>query len=135
MSVIEFIYVFKKVGLPIIVTSNKPHLFFLIDTGATHNGRFSFVAKALNLSSDLQVEAINISGIEGYEKKTPGLTFTLYLDDKEILSEFYILDANEAIRKIQEETSIQIHGIFGVPYLDEYSCIVDFNEQLLKFKI
>ena len=131
MKQIDLKYGLSKVGLPLIVTSNTPNLCFLLDTGATHNVIFSFVAKALNLTSNSLVEVINMSGIDGQEQETQGLSFTLQLEEKEIISEFYILDATEAIRKIQEETRIQIHGILGVPFLDKYNCIVDFNEQIL----
>ena len=131
MKQIDLKYGLSKVGLPLIVTSNTPNLCFLIDTGSTHNVIFSFVAKALNLTPNSLVDVINISGIEGEEQETQGLSYTLHIDEEEIISEFYILDVTQAIRKIQEETGIQIHGILGVPFLDEHNCIVDFNEQIL----
>ena len=35
-------YSLNRVGLPLIITSSKPTLCFLIDTGASHNVLFSF---------------------------------------------------------------------------------------------
>ncbi len=42
-------YSISKVGLPLIVTSSKPNLCFLIDTGATHNIVLSYVYEELPL--------------------------------------------------------------------------------------
>lgn len=130
---IDLKYGLNKVGLPLIVTSNTPNLCFLIDTGATHNVIFSFVIKKLGDNIIITGEGAKISGIAGSEYDTRTLFLHLQIDDKEMPVEFQMIEAIEIVRKVQEETGIQIHGILGVPFLDEYNCIIDFTEQLLKF--
>lgn len=133
MNKIDLKYGLSKVGLPLIVTSNTPNLCFLIDTGATHNVIFSFVAKALHLSSDNKREGVKLSGIDGTNHEAQKTSLILYILEEVVPVEFYVLDATETICKVQEETGVQIHGILGVPFLDDHNCIIDFNEQLLKF--
>ena len=56
----NFKYALKRVGLPLIITNNEPHLCLLIDTGSTHNILFSFVLEAYpELFNLMNVETFN----------------------------------------------------------------------------
>ena len=133
MSKIDLKYGLNKVGLPLIATSINPNLCFLIDTGATHNVIFSFVVKALRDNITITGEGVKINGIDGSEHDTKTLSISLQIEDKEIPVDFNMIEATEIIRKVQEESGVQIHGILGIPFLDDNRCILDFNEQILYY--
>ena len=133
MSKIDLKYGLNKVGLPLIVTSNNPNLCFLIDTGATHNVIFSFVVKALRDNITITGEGAKISGIDGSEHDTKTLSISLQIEDKEIPVDFNMMEATEIVRKVQEESGVQIHGILGVPFLDEHKCVLDFDTQTFQY--
>lgn len=83
MNSISFQYTLDKVGLPLIVTSNKPNLCFLIDTGATHNIVFSYVyEKFSNLFKPIHYSTV-VMGIDGLLKETHQVACTLTFEDKE----------------------------------------------------
>lgn len=67
MSDFPLHYSLKRVGLPLIITSSKPALCFLIDTGASHNVLFSFVyAELQHLFSAIEPKSnTTIMGIDG----------------------------------------------------------------------
>ena len=65
MKKISLQYSIDKIGLPLIVTSSKPHLCFLIDTGATHNIVFIYVYKELSDIFNTTQETLSLMGIDG----------------------------------------------------------------------
>lgn len=120
-------YPIDKVGLPLIVTSSKPNLCFLIDTGATHNIVFSYVYNEMQHIFTPTQSSPTMIGIDGTERETQQVTATLSLEDKEVSAIFSILDATEAVIRVQKESGIQIHGILGIPFLIQNKWILDFN--------
>ncbi len=117
----------NKVGLPLIVTSSKPILCFLIDTGATHNIVFSYVYEELSSYFSALSHKINMIGIEGKENNVPQVKTNLSFEDKETTVTFSVLDATNAVKQIQQESGIQIHGILGIPFLTQNKWVLDFN--------
>lgn len=134
MTEFDLSYGLNKVGLPLIVTSERPNLCFLIDTGSTHNLLFSYVVKAIEPCLTYTGEIVRISGIEAVEQDTQKVSLPLKFGEREVNVEFNLLDASQAVLGVQQETGIQLHGILGIPFLDEYKCVIDFNKHLLKFK-
>lgn len=125
-------YPIERLGLPLIVTSSKPNLCFLIDTGATHNIVFSYVYQELpQLFSSLDYTSQMI-GIEGVEKNVELVETTLSFENKNISTRFSVLDATEAVVQVQKESDIQIHGILGIPFLTQNKWILDFNKLTLQ---
>lgn len=125
---IKFSYSINQIGLPLIVTSSKPNLCFLIDTGATHNVIFSFVLDSIKEIASFVDSSNTIMGIEGNPTDVQQIELSLDFQDNHSHSIFSILDANNAISKIQEESGIQIHGILGIPFLIQNEWILDFKQ-------
>lgn len=123
-----FKYSLSKVGLPLVVSSSKPNLCFLVDTGASHNILFTFVVESSNIDYKSLGDNQSISGIEGTEHVTPQVEMSLSFDNKQVVSTFSILDATTVIRQIQNESGIQIHGILGIPFLMQNEWILDFKQ-------
>lgn len=134
MSSFPLHYSLSRVGLPLIVTSSKPTLCFLIDTGATHNVLFSFVyAELQHLSSVLELNNdTTLMGIDGSTKHVSQVRGTIAFEGKQSDITFSVVDATEAISMVQNESGIQIHGILGMPFLIENKWILDFNELRIK---
>ena len=128
MTEFDLSYGLNKVGLPLIITSERPNLCFLIDTGATHNLLFSYVVKAIEPCLTYTGEIVRISGIEAVEQDTQKVSLPLKFGDKVMNVEFNLMDASQAVIGVQQETGIQLHGILGVPFLTQAKCILDFNK-------
>ena len=120
-------YSLTKLGLPLIVTSSKPNLCFLIDTGATHNIVLSYVYEEISQYFSALQDTSCLMGIEGTQQRTNQIEATISFDDKESRVTFSVMDANAAILQIQKESGVQIHGILGIPFLTQNKWILDFN--------
>lgn len=125
-------YGLNKTGLPLIITSGKlKNLCFLIDSGSTHNSLFDFVYNHFKGKFKLLEETCRTMGIEGHYKETPTIEATFNFEGKDYTSTFSVLEANDAIRKVQE-TGVQIHGVLGIQFLMENKWIIDFNKLELR---
>ena len=119
--------------LPLILTSGKTNNFcFLIDTGATHNTLFDFVYEHFKSEFKLLEGSYRTIGIEGHYKETPIIEATFNFEGRDYTSTFSVLDASEAIKQVQDETGIQIHGVLGVQFLIENKWIIDFETYTVK---
>lgn len=128
MNKIDLKYGLNKVGLPLIVTSTIPNLCFLLDTGATHNVIFSFVYEHILSRCSILESSAKVMGIDGMAKGAMQIEATVAFDEKECPVIFTILEANDAVKQVQEESGIQIHGILGIPFLINNKWILDFNK-------
>ena len=123
----------QKVGLPLILTSGKlKNLCFLIDTGSTQNFLFDFVYEHFKEEFKLLEGSSKAMGIEGHHKECPVIEATFNFEGADCTSTFSVLSASEAIRQIQDETGVQIHGILGIPFLTENKWIIDFENLTIK---
>ena len=120
-------YSLNKLGLPLIVTSSKPNLCFLIDTGATHNIVFSYVYEEISQYFSALQDISCLMGIEGSQQEVSQVEAIISFDNRESRVTFSVMDANAAILQIQKESGIQIHGILGIPFLTQNKWILDFN--------
>ena len=126
-------YGLQKVGLPLILTSGKlKNLCFLIDTGSTHNVIFDFVFDFYKDEFTLIDENKSIMGIEGKLTETLTIEATFNFEEKDYTSTFSVLNASEAVKQIENETRIQIHGIIGIEFLLENRWVIDFNDYTVK---
>lgn len=122
----------KRTGLPLIVTSSKPHLCFIIDTGATQNIVFSFVYDALPQYFNSTEVTSCLMGIEGTFNKVLQVEATIAFEDKEATSVFSVLDASNAVYQILNENEIQLHGILGIPFLTQNGWLLDFEKLIVR---
>lgn len=120
-------YSLTRLGLPLIVTSSKPNLCFLIDTGATQNIVFSYVYEEIPQYFSALQDTYCIMGIEGTQQEVSQVETSISFDNRESRVTFSVMDANAAILQIQKESGIQIHGILGIPFLTQNKWILDFN--------
>jgi hypothetical protein len=126
-------YPIEKIGSPLIVTSSKPNLCFLIDTGATHNIVFSYVYQQQpQLFSVTYENQSTIIGIDAVKKSGIQIEATLFFEDKVTTAKFSVIDATEAVIQVQKESGVQIHGILGIPFLTQNKWILDFNKLTVK---
>ena len=126
-------YSLEKVGLPLILTSGKlKYLCFMIDTGSTHNIFFDFVYNHFKDEFNILNNTQLLMGIEGHYKETPIIEATFNFEGMDYTSTFSILEANEAISQVQDETGVQIHGVLGIKFLLENKWIVDFEKLEIK---
>lgn len=120
-------YSLTKLGLPLIITSSKPNLCFLIDTGATHNIVFSYVYEEIPKYFSALQDTSCLMGIEGTQQEVSQVETSISFDNRESRVTFSVIEANAAILQIQKESGIQIHGILGIPFLTQNKWILDFN--------
>lgn len=119
----------QKVGLPLIITSGKlKNICFLIDTGATHNTLFDFVYEYFKREFKLLDGTYKTMGIEGHYQEVPMIEATFNFEGKDYSSVFAVLDASDAVKQVQKETGIQIHGVLGTAFLLENNWIIDFEQ-------
>lgn len=121
-------YGLNKIGLPLIITSSKPNLCFLIDTGATHNIVFSFVYNELPHYFQSTQDTSCLMGIDGTTNEVRQVKAAISFDDKVTTASFSVLDASSAVMQIQREHGVQIHGILGIPFLTQNKWVLDFNK-------
>ena len=134
MSSIPLHYSLSRVGLPLIITSSKPALCFLIDTGASHNVLFSFVyAELQHLFPAIELpNNTTIMGIDGSANNVSQVKGAITFEEKQSDVVFSVVDVTEAISRVQKESGIQIHGILGTPFLVENKWILDFSKLNIK---
>ena len=126
-------YGLEKTGLPLMLTSGKlKNICFLIDTGSTHNSLFDFVYNHFKDEFKLLEGTYRTMGIEGHYKETPIIEATFNFEGTDYTSTFSVLEANEAISQVQDETGVQVHGVLGVQFLIENKWIVDFEKLEIK---
>ncbi|MBM6864871.1 hypothetical protein H6A66_06765 [Bacteroides caecigallinarum] len=124
----------EKTNLPLVVINftdeigKVSNLCFLIDTGATHNILFTYVYKHFKYKFKLLDEEQSIMGIEGEYKETPVIEATFNFEGQYYTSKFSVYDATEAMKQVQEETGVQIHGVLSITFLIENGWIIDFEK-------
>ena len=120
----------QKTGLPLII-SGTHNLCFLIDTGATHNVIFNYVYEHFKEEFKRLDKNQFIMGIEGNYQETPIVEATFNFEGVDYTSSFSVLDASSAMKQVQQETGVQIHGILGIQFLLENKWILNFDKLVI----
>ena len=121
----------EKTGMPLILTSGKKNVCFLIDTGSTYNTLFSFVYEHFKDDFRIIEEDQKTMGIESLFQDSTTVEGTFNFDGTEYTSTFEVVKANDTITQLQEETGVQLHGILGIPFLMENKWKIDFEKMIV----
>lgn len=121
----------EKTGMPLILTSGKKNVCFLIDTGSTYNTLFSFVYEHFKDDFRIIEEDQKTMGIESHFQDSTTVEGTFNFDGTEYTSTFEVVKANDTITQLQEETGVQLHGILGIPFLMENKWKIDFEKMIV----
>lgn len=123
------------VGLPIIVTSSKPHLNFIVDTGSNLNFIFDFVHDGLeNHFVPIESTTTETISVNGKIEDSPVVKGTLEFDGKVSEVEFSVINADDVVKRFQEKNGFQLHGFLGVPFLVANKWILDFDKMEIKYE-
>lgn len=120
-------YGLKKIGLPIVVTENKPNLCFLIDTGASNNILFSYAYAEVKDDFSTINKISLLSGIDGIKSECFQVHGKIIIDNQNFDIDFSVVETADGMKNIQNETGVQVHGILGVPFLTLNKWIIDFK--------
>lgn len=130
--IFELNFGLEKTGMPLILTSGKKkNVCFLIDTGSTHNTLFSFVYEHFKDDFRIIEENQKTMGIESHFQDSTTVEGTFNFDGTEYTSTFEVVNANDTITQLQEETGVQLHGILGIPFLMENKWKIDFEKMIV----
>lgn len=114
------------VGLPVVTFCNgDKKLNFLLDTGSDISQINSSVLPSLNYKE--VEERMNVIGIEGNKVDTGFCEMSITYKEQEFVNKFCINNLDDAFAIIKEESGVQIHGILGSLFFQEYKYVFDFE--------
>lgn len=120
----------QKLSMPLLnVKIANLKLTFLIDTGATHNVIASFVYEQMKDAFVLLNDKNKIMGVEGNSKETPIVEALVIIAGTSMRTKFSVVNMNNTIIQLQDETGLQLHGLLGIPFLMDNNCILNFSNQ------
>lgn len=120
----------QNLSMPLLnVKIANMKLTFLIDTGATHNVIASFVYEQMKDAFVLLNEKNKMRGIEGNSKEAPIVEALVIIAGAGIRTKFSVVNMNNTIIQLQDETGLQLHGFLGIPFLMDNKCILNFCNQ------
>lgn len=124
----------SKTGLPLIIVTctddygKVRNLCFMIDTGATENILFNFVYDLFKNSFKHIDNQGSVMSIDGTTYNTPLVQATFNFEDNAYTGSFLVLGVSDAIKSIEDESGVQIHGAIGIRFLVENEWIIDFEK-------
>lgn len=121
-----------KIGLPLLSITKENHgMFFLVDSGASHNIIRKDVLEYFN--SYTEENTVGECQFYGIEHKTLRCFFSFELNGIEYNECFQVLEEGGALDfPIDEKTILFVHGIVGVDFLVKFKCVIDFSTFTLK---
>lgn len=123
------------IGLPVIITSNNPHLNFIVDTGSNLNFIFDFVHDGLeNYFLPIESTTTETISVNGKIEDIPMVKGSLEFDGKVSEVEFSVINADVVVKRFQENNGFQLHGFLGVPFLVANKWVLDFDKMEIKSK-
>lgn len=121
------------VELPVVTfyCSNRK-LNFLLDTGSNNSIINKSELKTLHYT-ELDT-ATSVSGMEGNYVQANICNFDLYYNENHFNYNLVVVDMDSAFNNIKKESGVQIHGILGSKFFEEYKYILDFNKLVAYIK-
>jgi predicted aspartyl protease len=114
------------VELPVVTFYNgNTKLNFLLDTGANQNVVNSHILDSLKYK---KIEGNgSIFGMEGTAVEVDYISMEFVYNNNLYTSTFQVVDMQEAFDRVKQESGVQIHGILGSLFFQEYEYILDFQ--------
>ena len=123
-----------KIGLPLLSITKENHgMFFLVDSGASHNIIRKNVLEYFNSDTEENIVGeCQFYGIDGVEHRTRSCFLSFELNGVEHNECFQVLEEGGALDfPIDEKTILSVHGIVGVEFLIKFKCVIDFSTYTL----
>lgn len=130
----------SKTGLPLIIVTctddggNVRNLCLMIDTGATESILFSFVYDLFKNSFKHIDDQSSVMSCDGTTYDTPLVQATFNFENEAYTGSFLVFSISDAIKSIENETGVQIHGVIGSRFLVENEWIIDFEKCIVTSK-
>lgn len=113
--------------LPVVTFyNNDKKLNFLLDTGSN-----MCVINSKNLDSLNYTKLDNkgtVHGMEGNTIDVEYISMNFTYNNKVYTSIFQVIDMQDAFDKVKQESGVNIHGILGSKFFEEYKYVLDFEE-------
>ena len=68
-------------------------------------------------------------GVEGSYMETPVVEALVNIAETSMRTKFNVVNMNDTVIQLQNETGLQLHGLLGIPFLMDNKCILDFSNQ------
>ena len=128
VSSMSFQQAMDLLGLPVITLYQGGKKFnFILDTGSTHNIINKSVLPEMNYYICEDVKS-NLSGIECNKKQVDMCAINLTYKDKEYPSTYLIGDLDDTFADMKKESGVNLHGLLGSSFFNQYRYVIDFNE-------
>ena len=127
VNIMSFKEAMELVELPVITFYNgDKKLNFLLDTGSNISYINSSLAPDLNYTISKKLKT-NVIGVEGNKVESQFCEMIIKYKNQEFKENFAIKDLNAAFDIVKQESGVQIHGILGSMFFQNYRYILDFD--------
>ena len=116
-------------NLPIVTfVNNKKKFNFLLDTGSN---RSVINESSLKDCAYKKIDGVNtLSGLDGVERIVNNVSLDLCYKGKIYEETFQVTDLAPAVKSLKEETGVNLHGILGNQFFQNYRYILNFDEMI-----
>ena len=132
-NIVSFRETFDLTNLPIITFYQGHHkLNFLLDSGSD----MCHINKAILpcLIYKVQEDKRNLSGVGEGSQICNVVNMDISYHGVHFNSNFLASDLTDTFEMIKQDTGIQLHGILGCQFFDDYKYIIDFREMIFYSK-
>lgn len=126
---VSFREAYDLTGLPIVTFKQGKNKFnLLIDTGSTKSVILPSLLEVIKYA-DLK-EKGTIFGMEGNVINTSYVNVNFKLHKNEYAETFQVVDMSSAFNAIKQDTGVNIHGILGNSFFENYGYVIDFKDYI-----
>lgn len=130
---ISFKQGFDLTELPIVTFhQGKTKLNFILDTGSNYNTINESVLKRLEYEKlDQMTEAV---GVEGNTVVCKFCRITLSCQGNDYSYHYMVRDLDAAFAEIKNESGVNLHGIIGTSFFNDFKAKIDFDKMIASFR-